>query len=96
MTKSTLCQTLKKPARQGRKLAGKGAYIDVSNRGLQVHLTQQAKIPSNFPLFEGIFAFAGFVSGLNPLEWNHSRGFSHFIIYDIMILIIIHWNGGET
>ena len=65
MTKSTLCQTLKKPARQGRKLAGKGAYIDVSNRSLQVHLTQQAKIPSNFPLFEGIFAFAGFVSGLN-------------------------------
>ena len=64
LTKSTLCQTLKKPARQGRKLAGKGAYIDVSNRSLQVHLTQQAKIPSNFSLFEGIFAFVGFVSGL--------------------------------
>ena len=64
LTKSTLCQTLKKPARQGRKLAGKGAYIDVSNRSLQVHLTQQAKIPSTFSLFEGIFAFAGFVSGL--------------------------------
>ena len=73
LTKSTLCQTLKKPARQGRKLAGKGAYTDVSNRSLQVHLTQQAKIPSNFPLFGGIFAFAGFVSGLkshSALEWD--------------------------
>ena len=57
-------QRLKKPARQGSKLAGKGAYIDVSDRRLQVWLTQQAKIPSNFTLFEGIFVFAGFVSGL--------------------------------
>ncbi|MBR6766592.1 MAG: hypothetical protein IKM02_01440, partial [Clostridia bacterium] len=46
------------------KLADKGAYIDVSDRRLQVWLTQQAKIPSNFTSFEGIFVFAGFVSGL--------------------------------
>ena len=38
--------------------------MDVSDRRLQVQLTQQAKTPSNFSLFEGIFAFAGFVSGL--------------------------------
>jgi hypothetical protein len=29
-----------------------------------VQLTRQAKIPSDFLLSEGIFAFAGFVSGL--------------------------------
>ncbi|MBQ9952259.1 MAG: hypothetical protein IJO98_08990, partial [Clostridia bacterium] len=49
------------------KLADKGAYINVSDCRLQVQLTQQAKIPSNLSSFEGIFAFAGFVSGLNPL-----------------------------
>jgi len=67
LTKSTLCQTLKKPARQGRKLAGKGAYMDVSNRSLQVNLTRQAKTPLNSLSFEGVFAFAGFVSGLSRL-----------------------------
>ena len=79
LTKSTLCQTLKKPARQGRKLAGKGAYIDVSNRSLQVHLTQQAKIPSNFLLFEGIFAFAGFVSGLWSLTFVRLHFLHHIL-----------------
>jgi len=75
LTKSTLCQTLKNLARQGRKLAGKGAYTDVSNRSLQVHLTRQAKIPSDFSSFEGIFAFAGFVSSLGrPFK----GGFFHF------------------
>ena len=64
LTKSTLCQTLKKTARQESKLADKGACMDVSDRRLHVQLTQQAKIPSNLSLFEGIFAFAGFVSGL--------------------------------
>ena len=64
LTKPTLCQTLKNPARQGSKLAAKGAYIDVSDRRLQAPLTQQAKIPSALLLSEGIFAFAGFVSGL--------------------------------
>ena len=64
LTKSTLCQTLKKPARQGSKLAAKGAYIDVSDRRLQAPLTLQAKIPSALLLSEGVFVFAGFVSGL--------------------------------
>ena len=65
LTKPTLCQTLKKPARQGSKNANKGAYPDVSDRNLHVLLTQQAKNPSDFPLSEGFFAFAGFVSSLN-------------------------------
>ena len=64
LTKPTLCQTLKNPARQGSKFAAKGAYIDVSDRRLQSQLTQQAKIPSALLLSEGIFAFAGLVSGL--------------------------------
>jgi len=38
--------------------------MGVSDRRLHVQLTQQAKIPSNSFLFEGIFAFAGFVNGL--------------------------------
>ncbi len=61
---ATLFQTLKNHARRESKLAGKGAYTDVSNRSLQVQLTKQEKIPSNSLLLEGIFAFAGFVSGL--------------------------------
>jgi len=69
LTKSALCQTLKNPARQGSKAANKGAYPDVSDRNLQPQLTQQAKIPSVFLSSEGIFAFAGFVSGLSlPLS----------------------------
>ena len=39
LTKSTICQTLKKPARQGSKAANKGAYTDVSDRNLQPQLT---------------------------------------------------------
>jgi hypothetical protein len=70
LTKSALCQTLKNAARRESKLAGKGAYTDVSNRSLQVQLTQQAKIPSAFLLSEGIFAFAEFVSGLR----SHPHG----------------------
>ena len=66
LTKPTLCQTLKNPARQGSKFAAKGAYIDVSDHRLQVQLTQQAKIPSALLLSEGIFAFAGFISSLIP------------------------------
>jgi len=34
---------LKNLTRQGSKLADKGAYTDVSDRSLQVQLTQQAK-----------------------------------------------------
>ena len=55
---------MRKPASQGSKLAGKGAYIDVSDRRRQVQLTQEAKIASDFSLFRAIFAFAGFVSAL--------------------------------
>ena len=66
LTKSTLCQTLKNPARQGSKLAAKGAYIDVSDRRLQVQLTQQAKIPSALLLSEGIFVFAGICQRSEP------------------------------
>ena len=66
LIKSTLCQTLKKPARQGSQLAVKEAYIDVSDRRLHVQLTQEAKIASDFSLIRAIFAFAGFVSGLTP------------------------------
>jgi len=62
------------PARQGSKLAGKGAYIDVSDRSLQVQLTKQAKI-SPFSSFGEIFAFAGFVSSLGPAkpDWQTQR-----------------------
>ena len=56
---------MRKPARQGSKLAGKGAYIDVSDRRLHVQLTQEAKITSDFSLIRAIFAFAGFVSALS-------------------------------
>ena len=38
--------------------------MDVSDRRLQVQLTQEAKIASDFSLFRAIFAFAGFVSAL--------------------------------
>ena len=65
LTKSTDWQSLRKPARQGSKLADKGAYISVSDRRLQVKLTQEAKIVSDFSFFRAIFAFAGFVSALN-------------------------------
>jgi len=38
--------------------------MDVSDRRLQVQLTTQTKITSNFSSFEVIFAFVGFVSDL--------------------------------
>ena len=66
LTKSTSCQSDEKTARQGSKLADKGAYLDVSDRKLQVQLTLEAKIASDFSLVRAIFAFAGFVSALNP------------------------------
>ena len=64
LTKSTDWQSLRKPARQGSKLADKGAYTGVSDRRLQVKLTQEAKIVSDFSSFRAVFAFAGFVSAL--------------------------------
>ena len=66
LIKSTLCQTLKNPARQGSKDANKRAYPDVSDRSLHFLLTQQAENPSSL-LLQGFFAFAGFVSDLTPL-----------------------------
>ena len=38
--------------------------MDVSDRRLQVRLTLEAKIASDFSLVRAIFAFAGFVSAL--------------------------------
>ena len=38
--------------------------MDVSDRRLQVQLTLEAKIASDFSLVRAIFAFAGFVSAL--------------------------------
>ena len=56
---------MRKPASQGSKLASKGAYMDVSDRRMQVQLTQEAKIASYFFFIGAIFAFVGFVSALN-------------------------------
>ena len=55
---------MRKPASQGSKLASKGAYIDVSDRRMQVQLTQEAKIASDFSFIGAIFAVVGFVSAL--------------------------------
>ena len=49
-------------------LAPKGAYIDVSDRRMQVQLTQEAKIASDFYLIRAIFVFVGFVSALRRFE----------------------------
>ena len=55
---------MRKPASQGRKLANKKPYTDVSDRRLQVKLTQKAKIATGFSFIRAIFAFAGFVNAL--------------------------------
>ncbi len=47
--------------------------MDVSDRRLHVQLTLEAKIAPDFSLFRAIFAFAGFVSALNP---RSKRGLS--------------------
>ena len=49
---------------QESKLASKGAYIDVSDRRMQVQLTQEAKIATDFHFIKAIFAVVGFVSAL--------------------------------
>src|SRR5699024_6777364 len=49
---------------QGSKLASKGAYIDVSDRRMQVQLTPEAKIAPDFLFIRAIFAVVGFVSAL--------------------------------
>ena len=54
-------------------LASKGAYMDVSDRGMQVQLTPEAKIASDFFFIGAIFAVVGFVSALcrkaTPCDW---------------------------
>ena len=40
--------------------------MDVSDRRMQVQLTQEAKIASDLILIGAIFAVVGFVSALNP------------------------------
>ena len=55
---------MRKPASQGSKLASKGAYIDVSDRRMQVQLTPEAKIASDFYFIRAIFAFVGFIGVL--------------------------------
>ena len=54
---------------QGSKLASKGAYIDVSDRRMQVQLTQEAKIAPDFFLFRAIFAFVDFISALRAARF---------------------------
>ena len=41
--------------------------MDVSDRSLQVQLTPEAKIASDFSLIRAIFAFTGFVSALRRM-----------------------------
>ena len=50
LTTSTDCQSDEKTARQGSKLADKGAYMGVSDRSLKAPLTLEAKIASDFSL----------------------------------------------
>ena len=50
---------MRKPARQGSKLADRGAYTDISYRRLQVQLMQKAKIATGFPSFLGNFCVCG-------------------------------------
>ena len=63
---------MRKPASQGSKLASKGAYIDVSDRRMQVQLTQEAKIASDFFFIRAIFAVVGFVSALTARAWTRA------------------------
>ena len=49
---------------QGSKLASKEAYMDVSDRRMQVQLTQEARIASDFSYIRAILAVVGFVSAL--------------------------------
>ena len=46
---------MRRPASQGSKLAGKGFYLNATDRRLQVQLTQKAKIALGFPSYLGNF-----------------------------------------
>ena len=48
--------------------------MDVSDRNLQPQLTQQAKMPTDFFISAGIFAFVGFVSGLDGFTSSPGAG----------------------
>ena len=53
--------------------------MDVSDRRLQVQLTPEAKIASDFSLVSAIFVFAGFVSALRtPREEASSAHIAQF------------------
>ena len=47
--------------------------MDVSDRRMQVQLTQEAKIISDFYSIRAIFAFVGFVNGLKRRSRNASE-----------------------
>ena len=65
---------MRKPASQGSKLASKGAYMDVSDRRMQVQLTPEAKIATDFFFIGAIFAFVDFVSALARLLFFQKAG----------------------
>ena len=48
--------------------------MDVSDRRMQVQLTQEAKIAPDFLYIRAIFAVVGFVSALTPLARKAARG----------------------
>lgn len=50
--------------------------MGVSDRRLQVFLTQEAKNPTSFLLFVGFFAFAGFINGLRRFPRMGNRLFA--------------------
>ena len=49
--------------------------MDVSDRRMQVQLTQEAKIASDFLYIRAIFAVVGFVSALRPSRAKAGRAF---------------------
>ena len=51
--------------------------MDVSDRRMQVQLTQEAKIVSDFYSIRAIFAFVGFVSALALPRQTRGSVFSH-------------------
>ena len=69
-------RAVRKLASQGSKLASKGAYINVSDRRMQVQLTPEAKIVSDFNLIRAIFAVVGFISALCAPKWTRSPSHS--------------------
>ena len=48
--------------------------MDVSDRRMQVQLTSEAKIATDFFFIGAIFAFVDFVSALTPLARKAARG----------------------